>query len=328
MKIDIITDGNNKLGMGHVYQVVTLVRYLLEANSELDIRLYTKSDQVVVSLLRNTSCYVETCSDDEEIFQLLSTREPDSIVFDKLDVSPALAKNIKRNIDSKLLIFTNLTDANEYADVTLLADIGSDFENIYNKDIVTGRVEIFGPKYWILRPDFYFHKIASKSKDNEIKKILLMFGGSDPSNFSSSVMEELLNMEQNYEISLIIGPSFVHIDELNEVLSNDVSNSKVLVFKNVTNVAKMMSEHDLVLASPGLSFFESLVVGIPVIGFHQDELQKEAYQCVFRTFGKEEVASLPDLLREKDFIFPNDMAVQKMAIGEGKNEIIQEILSH
>jgi spore coat polysaccharide biosynthesis predicted glycosyltransferase SpsG len=328
MKIDIITDGNNKLGMGHVYQVITIVRYLLETNSCLDIRLYTKSNQVVETLLRSTKCKIEMCSDDEEILQLLLIRKPDSIVFDKLDVSPVLAKNIKSTLDSKLLIFTNLTKANEYADVTLLADIGSNFENIYKKDTVTGRVEIFGPKYWILRPDFYLNKVAKKEKSDKVNKILLMFGGSDPSNFSTLVLEELLRMDHSFELSLIIGPSFAHVKELNEVLSNNQSKSKVLVYKNISNVAEMMSESDLVLASPGLSFFESLVVGIPVIGFHQDELQKEAYQCVFKTFGKGDVCFLSRMIREKEFIFPSDAVVQKMAIGEGKSEIIKEILSH
>jgi spore coat polysaccharide biosynthesis predicted glycosyltransferase SpsG len=211
MKIDIITDGNNKLGMGHVYQVITIVRYLLETNSCLDIRLYTKSNQVVETLLRSTKCKIEMCSDDEEILQLLLIRKPDSIVFDKLDVSPVLAKNIKSTLDSKLLIFTNLTKANEYADVTLLADIGSNFENIYKKDTVTGRVEIFGPKYWILRPDFYLNKVAKKEKSDKVNKILLMFGGSDPSNFSTLVLEELLRMDHSFELSLIIGPSFAHV---------------------------------------------------------------------------------------------------------------------
>ena len=92
MKIDIITDGNNQLGLGHVYQTITLVGYLLKQDAKLDIHLYTKSNQSVISLLESSGCNVSSCSDDQEILDLLIVRQASSIVFDKLDVSPDLAK--------------------------------------------------------------------------------------------------------------------------------------------------------------------------------------------------------------------------------------------
>ena len=131
MKIIIVTDGNNKLGMGHVYQSLTLAGYLLNrSNGNIEIKFFTKSDHYVVAILKMSGCEVVYCENDDEILSFLEMEKPEKIIFDKLDVSPSLAKKIKEQLESKLLIFTNLTSANDYADVTLLADIGSNFKNI------------------------------------------------------------------------------------------------------------------------------------------------------------------------------------------------------
>ena len=156
---------------------------------------------------------------------------------------------------------------------------------------------------------------------------MLIFGGSDPSNFSSAVLSEILKMTMSFQVSLVIGNGFLHMTELGLVINNIQSKSDVTVYQNILNVAEMMSLHDVVFASPGLSFFESLVIGTPVVGFHQNELQKEAYQDTFPTFGKEDVGSIPNTLEGKDFIYPNCNCVRVMAIGEGKDQIIQEVLS-
>ncbi len=327
MKIDIITDGNNQLGLGHIYQTLTLIDYLLEQDSTLDINLYTKSEPSVISLLKRSGCEVTYCSSDREILDLLVQRQAERIIFDKLDVSTELARNIKQLLTAKLFIFTNLTEANNYADVTLLADIGSNFKNIYKKDARSGKVEFFGPKYWILRPEFYRYRLAKKTPLGDVRKIMLIFGGSDPSNFSSAVLMEILKMTMSFQVTLVIGSSFAHTAELERVINGNQSNSDVSVYQNISNVAEMMSLHDVVFASPGLSFFESIVIGTPVVGFHQNELQKKAYQNVFPTLGKKDIKNISKILVNKNFIFSDNCAIKRMAIGEGKNEILQEILS-
>ena len=62
----------------------------------------------------------------------------------------------------RLIIFTNLTVANRYADIAVTADIGSNFANVRFVDEKTGTRYYYGPKYWILRPEFYSYKNFSK----------------------------------------------------------------------------------------------------------------------------------------------------------------------
>jgi spore coat polysaccharide biosynthesis predicted glycosyltransferase SpsG len=327
MKIAIITDGNNTLGMGHVYQAFTLASELSKKiDSQSQIFFVTKSDHIVIDRLSETGFIVHQYPDDDAILNALVREAPDRVIFDKLDVSPLLAKQIKGEIVCKLIIFTNLTEANQYADMTVLADIGSNFKNVCIKDPNSGAVHYYGPKYWMLRPEFWTYAKRAKNPLLKIKKILLIFGGADQSNFTSLVLNELLCMESAFDITVVVGTAFEDHEELNTVIEqNRMTQSKFQVVHDLRNVAEVMYRSDVVFASPGLSFFEALAVGTPVLGFHQNELQRDVYKGYLTTLDKSEIFKLSSIIENKSFIFPDDPFIASMAIGQGKDEIMTEI---
>lgn len=326
MKIVIITDGNNKLGMGHVYQSVSLAHLIIQKNHAAEIIFITQSNDKVVGLLKKTNCAVYRYPDNKGIFNALKKAKPDRVIFDKLNVSPSLAQKIKEQLRTKLIIFTNLTKANQYADVTVMAGMGSDFKNIHTTEKVTGKIEFWGPKYWVLRPEFYKYEKKKKHFSKKIKKVMLMFGGADPSNLSSTVLNELLQMNYSFHITLVLGTAFANRDELNTVIRNNYSTqSKVKILEELTTVAATMHRSDVVLVSPGLSFFEALKVGTPVLCFHQNRFQREAWKGHIPTIDKSKINTLPSLIENRLFIFPNDAFIVSMEAGKGVNEIINAI---
>lgn len=329
MKIAIITDGNNILGMGHVYQSLTLAKLLMiKALSSSNIYFLTKSSDYIVKLIEEQGFSAKQLINDDAIFEELNREKPDRIIFDKLDVSPDLALKIKKVLSIKLSIFTNLTEANKYADITVLADIGSNFENIHRRDKETGQVQFWGPKYWLLRTDFHEYKQKQKIRIKSTKNILLIFGGADSSNLTSAVLKSLLNIDKSFNINIILGSAFIHNKELDEVLKSNIdTDSNVNILKNINNVAEMMYNSDVVFASPGLSFFEALVVGTPVIGFHQNKLQKDVYNGFLTTIDISELYMLHSIIENQAYIFPDDPFIQSMEIGEGFDEILTEIMN-
>src|SRR5205823_6546876 len=101
------------------------------------IRFLTKSDETVASMIRDSGFPVTRADTDATILANLQADTPDVIVFDKIDVDEGLARDIRGTLDSRLVIFTNLTDANKYADVAVTADIGSQFQNVNYTDETT-----------------------------------------------------------------------------------------------------------------------------------------------------------------------------------------------
>jgi spore coat polysaccharide biosynthesis predicted glycosyltransferase SpsG len=329
MKIAIITDGNNTLGMGHIYQSRTLAGFLAERLGEDgEIVFITKSDEKVSAVLAATGCSVIALPDDEKIFLELAEMQPDRVVFDKLDVVPGLARNIREKLPCRLIIMTNITEASRYAHVVVLGHVKNNFDNSAKYDPVTGQLQLFGPRYWILRPEFYRFRKIGKEQPLKVQNIMLIFGGSDPLNFSTLATNTLLETGEDFNLMLVLGAGFEHRSQLDKVLeANTGFPGTVNVVNNMTNVAENMYNHDLVLTSPGLSFFEALVVGTPVIVFHQNEFQRESYSGIIPTASRDEIGRLPQMIWNREFVFHTDPVIQAMQVGEGKDELLDAILN-
>jgi spore coat polysaccharide biosynthesis predicted glycosyltransferase SpsG len=323
LRIAIVTDGNQQLGMGHVYQSITLAGHLLrQAGPGTELEFLTRSGDAVVELLRSSGCRVSAHADDDSIFECLRAWRPDRIVFDKLDVAPALAERISVELGAKLAILTNLSEANRYADLTVMAGMGSRLKNLRTE--ADGQVRLWGPRYWLLRPDF-FDRPAKRP--GPVRKLLLIFGGADQANLSSRVLAELLAMPEPFDITLVLGALFEHRRELDALLAGHDGPATVRVVSKLERVAEAMHDSDLAFVSPGLSFFEALSVGTPVICFHQNSFQQQAWQGLVKTYDRSETGMVAKLVRERSFIFPDDPDIVAMEAGRGAAEIVAEILS-
>jgi spore coat polysaccharide biosynthesis predicted glycosyltransferase SpsG len=157
---------------------------------------------------------------------------------------------------------------------------------------------------------------------------MLIFGGTDHSNLTSVVLNELLRMTSTFEIIAVVGAAFNHHEELNAVIDqNRSTQSNVQIVQNLKNVAEAMHRADVVFASPGLSYYEALAVGTPVVGFHQNEMQRNVHKEYLPTLDKSESFRIPSIIETKSFIFPDDTLIASMEIGQGKDQIIRAIIS-
>lgn len=142
------------------------------------------------------------------------------------------------------------------------------------------------------------------------------------------MLDELLRLQEGFLIDVILGGGFKFIYELNHILQIHTDKRKnVNILRNIQNVAEMMFGADLVMASPGLSLFEALSVGTPVIAMHQNALQAEVYRGYIPTIDKGEINKLSNILDKRTFIDPCDEFIVNLEIGQGKKELIEVLLN-
>jgi spore coat polysaccharide biosynthesis predicted glycosyltransferase SpsG len=324
MKIAFLTDGGLEMGMGHIQHSMTLAEELKDRGETCFL---TTSDEIVVTQLKSAGFETHRLNSDNEVAKLLKEMRPNIVVIDKLNVDKPFAKKIKDSLNAKLVIFNNLTLANKSADIAVTADIGSRFKNIRRYDKETGTLYFYGPKYWFLRREFYEFHQKGKIPGLRIKKILLIFGGSDPSDLTSTVLDELLGLSNDFKIDVILGAHFAYFDRFNQVLAeHQEKRARVNVYRNIRNVAELMYKADLVMASPGLSVFEALCVGTPVIVMPQNLLQRDVYQEFMPTLAKDQVHKLGSMIAGEDFVDPRQEHIAQLEIGQGRSELIEEIL--
>lgn len=323
-KIVFIVDGGTKLGLGHVYQALTLAQ---ELKKDAEICFLTKSAITVVDKMKAAGFITHKLASNSEILSYLQHDPPNIVIFDNIKVSVKLAKEIKKNRYIKLVIFTNLSKANRYADIAITADISKHYKNSKFTDRQTNTLYFYGPKYWILREDFYNYKKINKTMPKNIDNILVIFGGSDFSNLTSLALRELINLSNEIKIDVILGANFNHFNSLNSVLKEyEAQNRTINIHKDVANVAELMYKTDLVITSPGLSAFEALCVGTPILVIPQNLQQQEEFQELIKLIDKEDMASLTGKIINMDFTYPDQEMIVNMHIGEGKTEIIKIIM--
>ena len=184
--------------------------------------------------------------------KLIEIVKPDFIIFDKFNVEEELAAKAKRY--GSVVLFDSTT-ANEHADLIINAMVRCKGNNCYH-----------GTKYLILRREFSEFWKMRKVIREDVKRVLLMFGGSDPSNFTVKV----LKIMEDFDVTAVVGPGYAYLDELEKIA--DERGARIVI--SPKNVAKLMFESDLAITSLGLTMFESMCVGTPVLAICQNDTQR------------------------------------------------------
>jgi spore coat polysaccharide biosynthesis protein SpsF len=316
-----LTEGSSEMGMGHVYRSITFARTIL-ANLMGKAYFLTKSNDSVIKLIEDENLPAFKLKNDEEIVEHLKKLDINLVVIDNLDFNEEILKKIKDTVNARVVMVDNLTPKiDRYADI-VMSLVRSNFSNkhIYNSNIDT--MYLCGPKYLILRDEFDVFK-NKKDLKPKIEDILLIFGGSDPSNHTSNVLEKL---SDDIRVNIVLGPEFKYFDDLDRILMKK-QKSNVIVHREPENVAELMYNADLVITSPGLSMFESVYVGTPVLVISQNSLQKRYYSPLNYEYliDKSDINNLENYLKELSFLDKRNEVItyfKGLEVGQGKGEII------
>lgn len=311
-KLVIITNGSVNQGMGHIYRTIALADNCKEI---FKIIFLTKSENKILDKIKDNGFEVIRTNN---YLKHINKVKPDTIVIDNLDVDENFAKEIKK-LEIKLVIFGNSSKANYYADLVINCVLNSSGRNTFYFNKQGSTKYLIGPKYMILNHNVYSSRKSYKYRGN-LNKILFSFGGSDPANLSR-IVNKLIAFKKNYIITLVLGP-------LSKYHKDFAKNNKIKILSNVNNLEKLMLVNDLVITSPGGTMFESMFIGCPTISFCQSKSQ-------FKTFkGFPFVYSLKSIKYLDEFInhFYNNyrfyiQKINKLKIGDGKDEVVQKILN-
>ena len=318
--IAFITEGSSEMGMGHVYRSLTFAKELM-TNLGAKIYFLTKSSENIIKKIEEENFTTIKLKNDEEIVDYVTKLNIDAVIIDNLVFNENILKKIKDSM--KIVIVDNITSKNnEYADI-VISLVRSNFvnKNFFDKNIKT---KFFcGPKYLMLRDEFD----TLRKKDDlkpRIEDILLIFGGSDPSNLTSRVLEKL---NEDMRINIVLGPEFKHFDDLDQTLERH-GNKNIIIHNQPDNIAELMYNADLVITSPGLSMFEAAYIGSPVLVISQNSIQHHYYLPLNYEYliNKSDIDYLEDYLKELSSLKRRNDIVdffKVLDIGVGKVEIIK-----
>lgn len=257
-KILFRVDGEEKLGMGHIYRCLTLAFKMIGH----ELLFVTRSDcELGINRLKDSFFPYEVFSTKEELLSIMSSYQPDIIVNDILNTDREYMESI-RPLCNRIVNFEDLGEGTEIAD----AVINALYENHQNRSNM-----YCGNQYFFIRDEFLEQNTKDFSED--VKEILIMFGGSDPSNFTKRLFEICRQLHGDYPsviFRIITGFGYAYKQEL--VSDED---NHIFVYNDVKRVSDYMRTADLAITSQGRTIYEFASMGVPAIVLAQNEREME-----------------------------------------------------
>lgn len=256
-RILFVTRGNKEIGMGHVYNTLSIanelteheVTFLVDNNSEL---AYKKIQSLNYPVLMQK---------DSNIINEIKRIKPNIIINDILESEKEYMSQLK-DLGVKIINFEDSSENSKYADLVINA--------IFSEKRIIPK-HYYGHKYFILRDEFYSKNITISTKQN-VKNILITFGGTDPSNHTLKILSSIYNycMDRNITINVIAGIGYENYDSLTKF-------KNIQVFRNISNISEYMRNADIIFSSSGRTTYEIASVCTPTIVLAQNDREAKHY---------------------------------------------------
>lgn len=250
-KILFVVTGNQTVGMGHVYNTLSVANDILSHSVEF---LVQKDSGLAYEKISDTN-YRVFRQEGEDLTDDILKIAPDIVINDILDTSHSYMEAL-RAMEIRTINFEDLGPGASKADLVINA--------MYPEGQILAN-HYFGAKYFILRDEFLF--TPDKVINEEVKHVMLSFGGVDPNNYTYRVLSllEPFSRKMGFELTVIAGMGYEHADELRNKFSS------VKLKTDIQSMSDEILNADLIFTSAGRTTFEVASIGTPAIVLCQNK---------------------------------------------------------
>jgi UDP-2,4-diacetamido-2,4,6-trideoxy-beta-L-altropyranose hydrolase len=267
-QVFIQCDGNSEIGLGHLIRCISLAHMLRE---DFKISFFCLSIPASIKQeIKQEGWTVHSLASDEEFEKYLSGLQ--IVVLDGYQFDSNYQKRIKDKA-KKLVYIDDFHNQHMYADLVINHAPGVT-EDDYEGEPYTRY--LLGPKYALLRPEFLKNKRASTKEIDEIKRLLICFGGSDIKNLTAKVLSWLPS--RGYTFTVILGSAYNLQSKLEEVIE-ERKDLKIVIRKslNAEEMREEIEKADLAIVPASGILFEVIATSIPAISGYYVSNQKMIY---------------------------------------------------
>lgn len=251
-KILVRVDGSKEIGLGHVYNMLTILAYF---KKDKILILMNKEKKLGSTKLEKKEYKIKFFSNKQNLFELISAFRPDIIFNDTLNSNSNDMKKLRKN-NCMIVNFEDLGIGRKQADLV--------FNPIYFSKKNT-KTEFYGERYACIRDEFRKRKLSLIRKN--VKKITISFGGTDPTDKTYNVMKILHRLElKEIKINIILGLGFLKREKIKKFANKMQKNGfKIKIIEKPDNISEYIHNSDFTITSNGRTVFEIGAMQIPMI---------------------------------------------------------------
>lgn len=275
IKVLIRTDASVEIGSGHLMRCLTLADQLRGEDAEVAFAcrdlpggmfdLLQARGYRCARLFSTESGAVPQENDAKatiEAARRLFSGGLDWFVVDHYGLDATWERMLRPHA-RKLMVIDDLANRSHDCDLLLDQNYYHDLDRRYQGLVPDTCITLLGPAYVLLGSEFADAKRRLRARDGAVRRILVFFGGSDPSNLTKKTLEALrLLGKPDIEVDVVVGsanPNRIAIQTLCDELPN------VTFHCQVANMAELILNADLGIGAGGAAMWERCCLGLPTI---------------------------------------------------------------
>lgn len=267
----IRADASVSIGSGHVMRCLALAEALKAARAKVAF-VCREHEGNLCSLVQAARFPIfrlpdESATSGEDAEQTIEAlgkawSAADWIVVDHYGLDENWEKRIRR-LGGRIMAIDDFTgrdhDCDLLLDQNVLPGTGSD----YASRVPRSCRMLLGPQHALLRTEFARERARLRPRDGELRRVLIFFGGSDPTNETSKALDGVLEFGRSgLAIDVVVGAANPHRDTVQRKCGTSPHAS---YHCQVGNMAELMAKADLSLGAGGSASWERCCLALPTI---------------------------------------------------------------
>ena len=263
-------DSGDTVGWGHTMRCFSLAKKFQEKNFKISF--------IVRKYPNNLSNFLEKEGfdifylNDKQYYWKSDAKQTQKIIQEIGDIDFLIMDNYKLNIKwekflkphvKKLIVIDDMTLRNHECDLLLDQNYYENTKKLYSKLIPKECRLLMGPKFALIRDEFYQKRQKLKKRNGEINRILVSFGGSNPIDDIIKTINGIKGLKNNkIKVDLLIPNSNKYDMKIQKLFSKFVN---ITIHHKNFNMSELMNQSDLSIGAGGSSTWERCCLGLPSI---------------------------------------------------------------
>ncbi len=253
--------------------------------------------------------------DADETLEALQAEVIDWLIVDNYALDWRWESRFRGHVQG-ILVIDDLADRRHECDALLDQNLQSDMDTRYDSLVPDGCAMLLGPRYALLRPEFCRIRANTGPRSGVVRRILISFGGTDPTNETVKAIEAVRDAGVTAEeIDVVIGRNNPHREQVKALCGKQQG---VTLHIQAENIAELMAQADLAIGAAGVSTWERCCLGLPaiviVVADNQAGIAQEADQRgAISNLGKSDQVSTADISSELASLCVNHRSIAAMS---------------
>ncbi|MCX6535393.1 MAG: UDP-2,4-diacetamido-2,4,6-trideoxy-beta-L-altropyranose hydrolase, partial [Actinobacteria bacterium] len=265
-------DASSDVGFGHLSRCINLAEVLRSRGNEVSFicrddelqSFRTLEDRLFATVLLPLLATGEVCNqqqDADQTIEALKEMSPDWLVVDNYRLDKQWEQMV-RPYALKIAVIEDLPNRRHNCDLLLDQNFSDRSNDAFRGQVPDACELLLGPRFALISEEFKRIREIKTKPTNELKRIFVFCGGSDPQNLTQQVIDELSTAElSNIAIDVVIGAQ-------NQNFNRDASRKLKENFEihdAGSRFAQIMRRADLAIGAGGTTTWERICLGIPSV---------------------------------------------------------------